>query len=155
MAYSALIADGLRQLFSELSISAGFEEKGAHGLFTIRMRLHGSLQTAHMTVIVREDSFSTLTTVPVCADERVRAAAAEYLTRANWNMRSGNFELNMQDGQIRFKTYVHAGGGDLNPAAARHAVLLPFMMFDRYGDGLIDVLFSLKTPKEAFDSVGK
>ena len=155
MAYSTSIADSLLELFTQLSIHADFEEKGAHGLFSIRMRLHGSLQMAKMTIIVREDSFSTLTTVPVTVDERVRHAAAEYLTRANWNMRSGNFELNMDNGEIRFKTYVHAGGSALDAAVARHAVLLPFMMFDRYGDGLLDVLFSLKTPKEAFDALSK
>lgn len=153
MAYSSRIADGLRALFDHMGIKARFEERDAVGLFTIEMKLHCKLQTARMLVLVREDNFSTLTTIPLCADEDSRLAVAEYLTRANFNMRNGNFELNMADGEIRFKTYLHAVG-DMDAAGARLAILLPFLMYDRYGDGLLEVLFGFKTPKEAFDEVG-
>ena len=103
-----------------------------------------------MVILVREDSFSTLTTIPLAADEGNRIAVAEYLTRVNFNMRNGNFELNMETGEIRFKTYVHVGAGDVDSAAARLAIMLPFMMIERFGDGLVEVLFGFKSPREAF-----
>lgn len=155
MAYSTGIADGLRALFAELGINARFEEKDAFGLFTIQMKLHCKLQTARMLVLVREDNFSTLTTVPLAADENSRLAVAEYLTRVNFNMRNGNFELNMADGEIRYKTYLHASQGEPDAAGARLAILLPFLMYDRYGDGLLEVLFGFKSPREAFEEAGK
>ena len=111
MAYSQQIAEGLRGLFEQLSIKARFEDKDSIGLFTIEMKLHGKLNTARMLVLVRENNFSTLTTCPIRADENSRLAAAEFLTRANYNMRNGNFELSMEDGEIRFKTYLHASDG--------------------------------------------
>ena len=43
----------------------------------------------------------------------------------------------------------------LDEKATRLAVLIPFLMIDRYGDGLIDVLFGLKSPREAFEAVGQ
>ena len=78
---------------------------------------------------------------------------AEYLTRANFNLRNGNFELNMSDGEIRFKTYVHTGASTPDMNAARQAIFLPFLMIDRYGDGIIDVLFGFKTPREAIEAI--
>ena len=153
MAYSTEIADGLRALFGQMGIRARFEESGPIGLFTIEMKLHCKLQTARMLVLVREDNLSTLTTIPLAADEDNRLAVAEYLTRANFNMRNGNFELNMADGEIRFKTYLHASVGQLDIAGARLAVLMPFLMIDRYGDGLLEVLFGFRSPREAMEEI--
>src|SRR5438552_649977 len=36
----------------------------------------------------------------------LRLAVAEYLTRANWGLLNGNFELDFNDGQVRFKTSI-------------------------------------------------
>ena len=116
MAYSQPIADVLREFFVLSNIDAGFEEQAGCGVFTFRTKLHCRMQTAQMTVLVREDNFSTLTAIPLAADKNSRLAVAEYLTRVNFNMRNGNFELDMETGEIRFKTYVHVGGG--RPAAA-------------------------------------
>ena len=150
MAYSQQIADRLREIFASMNVNASFEEKANRGIFATRLKLRCRLQSAQMVILVREDSFSTLTTIPLAADEGNRLAVAEYLTRVNFNMRNGNFELNMETGEIRFKTYVHVGAGDVDPAAARLAIMLPFMMIERFGDGLVEVLFGFKSPREAF-----
>ena len=91
--------------------------------------------------------------ITLAADKNSRLAVAEYLTRVNFNMRNGNFELDMETGEIRFKTYVHVGGGRPDRGATRLAVMLPFLMLDRFGDGLLEVLFGFKSPREAFESV--
>lgn len=153
MAYSSSIADTISALLAATGIQSSFEERAGHGVFTIRMKLRCRLQSAQMLVLVREDSFSTITTLPLSADIDHRLAVAEYLTRVNFNMRNGNFELNMNDGEIRFKTYMHVGTGTADPAGARLAIMLPFLMIDRFGDGLIDVLFGLRTPREAFEAI--
>ena len=64
MAYSQPIADVLREFFVLSNIDAGFEEQAGCGVFTFRTRLHCRMQTAQMTVLVREDNFSTLTAIP-------------------------------------------------------------------------------------------
>ena len=155
MAYSQEIAGKLREMFDSSGIHATFEERADIGIFTIRMKLSCKLQNAQMLVLVREDDFSALTQIPLAADENSRLAVAEYLTRVNFNMRNGNFELNMDTGEIRFKTYVHVGDGTVNLKTARLAVMLPFMMLNRFGDGLLEVLFGFKSPREAFEAVGK
>ena len=155
MAYSNELVQQLRELLESSGIRAVFEARAGVGVFTIRMKLNCKLQNAQMLLLVREDNFSALTQIPLSADENSRLAVAEYLTRANFNMRNGNFELNMDTGEIRFKTYVHVCDNALDPKAARLAVMLPFMMLDRFGDGLLEVLFGFKSPREAFEAVGK
>ena len=59
----------------------------------------------------------------------------------------------MADGEIRFKTYLHASGEKLDIAGARLAVLMPFLMIDRYGDGLLEVLFGFRSPREAMEEI--
>ena len=96
MAYSQPIADVLREFFVLSNIDAGFEEQAGCGVFTFRTKLHCRMQTAQMTVLVREDNFSTLTAIPLAADKNSRLAVAEYLTRVNFTLRNGNFELDME-----------------------------------------------------------
>ncbi len=155
MAGKQEIADRLGEWFSQSGIHATYEERSGVGVYTIRMKLSCKLQSAQMLVLVREDNYSTLTQIPLSADENCRLAVAEYLTRVNFNMRNGNFELDMNTGEIRFKTYVHVGEGPVDMRAARLAVMLPFMMLDRFGDGLLEVLFGFKSPREAFEAVGQ
>ena len=124
MAYSQPIADMLRELFAVSGINAAFEEKPGCGIFTIRMKLRCRLQTAQMLVLVREDNFSTLTTIPLAADENNRLAVAEYLTRVNFNMRNGNFELNMEDGEIQnLCSRRRKPAGSRRGASGRHAAV--------------------------------
>ena len=155
MAYSRELADSLREILAAAGIKAAFEERGGFGVFTIRIKLTCKLQSAQVLVLVREDNFSALALIPLTADENSRLAVAEYLTRVNYNMRNGNFELNMETGEIRFKTYVHVGDGALDKKAANLALMLPLLMLNRFGDGLLEVLFGFKSPREAFEAVGK
>ena len=45
-----------------------------------------------------------LTYLPMKVEEDKRAAVAEYLTRANYGLHVGNFEMDMTDGEVRYKT---------------------------------------------------
>ena len=85
----------------------------------------------------------------VRADENCMAQVAEYLTRANFGLSNGNFELDYRDGEIRYKVFISCR--DMLPSAAvlREAVILPVDMFDRYGNGLLAVLLGVRTPEEA------
>ena len=77
-----------------------------------------------MVILVREDSFP-LTTIPLARlDEGNRLAVAEYLTRVEFQYAQRQLWLNMETGEIRFKTYVHVGAGDVDSAAARLAIML-------------------------------
>ena len=53
--------------------------------------------------------------MPVNSPPEKMASAAEFVTRANRGMRIGNFELDFDDGEIRYKTSLDVEGGELTP----------------------------------------
>ena len=46
--------------------------------------------------------------------ERWRRLAVDFLTRVNYRLKVGNFELNMRDGEVRYKVSVDLEGGQLS-----------------------------------------
>ncbi len=48
--------------------------------------------------------------IPINVPEERRLAAAELITRANYGLRLGNFELDFSDGELRFKTSIDVEG---------------------------------------------
>ena len=156
MAYSQEIAQAIENYFTENNFRyTRNDSPNGECIFTFRLKLRCKLQTAQEIIFVRDNNFSVLTTIPLSADENHRLAAAEYLTRCNYNLRAGNFELNMVDGDIRYKNYAFVGDGPVSPDLVKNTIVLPFLMLERFADGLLAVLFDFSTPKEAFDSLPK
>jgi hypothetical protein len=60
--------------------------------------------------------------VPGRVEAAQRAAVAELLMRLNLRLQVGNFELDFDDGQVRFRTAIDFGGGGAAPALIRQLV---------------------------------
>ena len=59
---------------------------------------------------------------PINVPQDKRAAAAEYLTRCNWGLTFGSFEMDWADGQAAFRTSVPLGpSGSPSSASPGHA----------------------------------
>jgi hypothetical protein len=54
-------------------------------------------------------------------DDR-RRAVAEFLTRANYGLADGNFELDFEDGEVRYKTVLHVQGDELDSLLVKRLV---------------------------------
>ena len=90
---------------------------------------------------------------PVCAPEVLRPAVAEYLTRANWGLIIGNFELDLEDGEVRYKTSVQLEGIDLNDQLLHALVYGNVEVMDKYLPGLEAVISLTKTPISAIAAI--
>lgn len=111
--------------------------------------LRGKLKHVDVIVRTREDSFTVMAILRINAGEECLNHVAEYLTRANYGLINGNFELDYRDGEIRYKTHTECGNCIPDENAIGTCLFLPLLMFDRYGDGLLSVMFGIKTPAEA------
>jgi hypothetical protein len=72
---------------------------------------------------------------PLRVPEELRLEAAHFLTRANLGLASGNFELDFDDGEIRYKTVVHVDG-ELSAAAVKRAVRSNGIAMETYLPGI-------------------
>jgi hypothetical protein len=90
---------------------------------------------------------------PIKTPEDTRLAVSEFITRANFNLRIGNFELDFSDGEVRYKSSLDFEGVDLLPSLIRNTVYPAVNTMDRYLPGLMSVIYGGKTPFEAIDDI--
>jgi hypothetical protein len=81
-----------------------------------------------------------------------RSAVAEVLTRANYGLIIGNFELDLGDGEVRYKTSVDVEGTRLTIPLIRQVVNLNVATMDRYWPAIQDALAGV-APAEALRRV--
>lgn len=79
--------------------------------------------------------------------EGKRATLAEYLTRANYNLKVGNFEMDFADGEIRYKTSIDVNGGILTTTMVKHLVLINISTAERYIPGIMKAIYSDSDPE--------
>jgi hypothetical protein len=77
---------------------------------------------------------------PLVAPEDTRPRLAEYLTRVNWGLPIGAFEMNFLSGEIRFRTSVAIEGMDLYPALIRPLLYGNVHTMDAYIDDIGEVI---------------
>ncbi|MBN1178254.1 MAG: YbjN domain-containing protein [Anaerolineae bacterium] len=82
-----------------------------------------------------------------------RGAVAEYLTRANYGLYIGNFEMDFSDGEVRYKTSVDVEGGYLTHQMIKTLVYVNVMMMDKYLPGIMAVVYADKSPEEAVAAI--
>lgn len=98
------------------------------------------ISDAHVTVYFR---------LPVSAKECLRAMA-EFITRANYGLHMGCFELDFRDGEIRYKMSISNTALKANPDREMSLVMtVPCGTIDTYASGIIGVLSGYEEPEEA------
>ncbi|MBR0278490.1 MAG: hypothetical protein IJQ75_00725, partial [Synergistaceae bacterium] len=101
---------------------------------------------------VRDDSYTVYARSPIeadCDDKNVMKEMSDFICRANYGLRNGNFELDMTDGELRYKTFVDCDGITPSEEIVKGSIIIPAMMFDRYAPGMLDIMFKGSTAEEA------
>src|SRR5437762_10474197 len=75
-----------------------------------------------------------------------RPAMAEFLTRANYGLYIGNFEMDYRDGEIRYKTSIDVEGATLTAPLIKSLVYANVAIMDRYLPGIMSVLYAGTPP---------
>ena len=106
-------------------------------------------------VHVREEMAQVLfySIYPRNAPEERRPALAELLTRANYGLANGNFEMDFQDGEIRYKTYVDTQHEPLLPGLLKGLVYVNLATMRMYFPAITAVLAEQATPEDAVGMV--
>ena len=87
-----------------------------------------------------ESQFVFYSVYPVLVPEPRRAAMAEFLTRANYGLVIGNFELDYNDGEVRFKSSLDVEGSMLTGPLIQACVYANVVMMDHYMPGIVALL---------------
>ena len=87
--------------------------------------------------------------IPMKADDDCKIQVSEYLTRINYKLALGNFEMDFSDGEVSFRYACNVLDGMIGEDALDDLTTLPIAMFEKYGNGLLAVMMGMMTPEEA------
>lgn len=85
--------------------------------------------------------------------EHKKQAMAEFLTRANFGARLGNFEMYFSDGRIRYKTSINVEDGELTSKMIDTIIFANINIVDDYYPGIMSVLYAGISPEEAINKI--
>ena len=155
--YSETIANAIKAYLNDDGWHYSFDED--KGLFKFGLTLSkGKIKKINYLVDVEDNEYVVYATAPIGADEEdktMMANMAEFICRANYGLSRGNFELDMRDGEVRFKYFVDCDGVTPTSDMVQHSIHCPAAMFKRYGSGIVDIIFGDTTAKEAVEKCEK
>lgn len=71
-----------------------------------------------------------------------RHRVCEFFTRANYGLVLGNFEMDMSDGEVRYRTSIDLTEEDLTHKQLMTLIWVNLFTFDRYYPGLMKIMYS-------------
>ncbi len=117
-------------------IKTGVNAKNA----SFRVIIYGLEEKDLLTVYVAQDN-----NIP--KDKHI--VVAEFITRANYGLNLGNFDLDLEDGELGYKVAIDMEGGQLSTDMVGNMVGAGVSTMDQYYPGLMAVLFGNATPEQA------
>lgn len=141
--YSTEIAQAIKEHLEECEMKlVAFDEND--GSFGFVMHLPGQISFIHYIIKVHEDDYTVVAICPVCpaaSDSAALAAMAEFVCRANYGLKNGNFEMDFRDGELRYKCFVDCDEQIPSQSVVRDSIGVPAAMMKQYAPGIINVLY--------------
>lgn len=150
--YSAEIAEAIRSLLEEDGFSFFFDEE--KGMFKFKMRVPRKVSDLVFLIPVESNDYIVYTYCPFGVDhedKQTMNAMKEFLTDVNFGIKNGNIEFDLNDGEIRYKTFVDCEDQIPGQEVIRESIKSSIRVFGRYGLAMADVCLGRLTPEEAME----
>lgn len=133
----------------------GWNPRRLEGRDVFAMSYRGEAGTFHCYAQLRVEAEQLIcyAVAPIRVPEDRRPAAAEFVTRANYGMYIGNFELDYADGEVRCKCSLDFEDEPLTENLIRNTIYPTVRLLDTYLPGLIRVAYAGADPLEAVEEV--
>lgn len=108
----------------------------------------GLYNSFRFILFVGEDEVQNYATFPASAKDKL-SEMAEFITRANYGLKYGDFEMDWNDGEVRFHLTFPMSAVRADEMILPTLLMAPPRMLDQYSKGFTEVLMGLKTPADA------
>jgi hypothetical protein len=148
----ANVFDTMREFF----VRDDWHYEQAQDLPILRMAFRGKSGRWLCIARARDDAAQMMfySVLDANVPEETRPAMAEFVARANYGLTIGNFELDFNDGEIRYKTSIDV---ENNPASLadliRNLVYINVNTMDKYFPGIMAVMYGGATSTDALAKV--
>lgn len=123
-------------------------------VFEISFSLRASIKETKIYLFVEDTFFIALATTPLFVTKNT-SLVYEYIARVNHGLLNGNFEIDPDDGEVRYKVFVKFGDRIPSTMAIADSVSVPVNMMDRYIDGVLDVMTGAVKPADAVNAANQ
>lgn len=114
-----------------------YEYDAENTLIKMGINLKSKIKSGRIFVDIKEKCYLVYLYAPISGDKDNLGELNKYLTMANYGLYNGNFELDIRDGEIRYKTFVNCDSLEsLSSEVIRDSIYVGCAMMDRYGDGI-------------------
>ena len=121
-------------------------------VISLKMSVDDVVGTLDIFIHILEDSYVTYTMLGNKVTERAYITVSEYLHRANYGLLVGNFEIDYDDGEVRYKVLTECENvANLTNKTVDKSIILPCLMFKKYGNGILKLMIGIGEPKELID----
>lgn len=150
----ARIFDGIRSFLRTHFEAQDLEREGDDDMISFRLEDEDGNEWGCLALADEQSEQAIFYSVVLeTAPPEHRPEVMKFVTLANYGMQVGNFELDLEDGEVRFKTSVDVEGVELGEGLLRNMVELNILMMGLYHDGLVAVMRGQMTADEAIAEI--
>ena len=114
-----------------------YEYEAEKHIISMGINLRGKIKSGKFIIDIRDDAYLVYLFSPIGGDKDKPDEMIKYLTQANYGLMNGNFEFDLRDGEIRYKTFVNCDGLEsLSTTVIQDSIYVGCAMMNRYGDGI-------------------
>lgn len=152
---STTVSRAIETLLSVLKDLGWEPQKDAEGVGFVVDFQPPYIPVAHAYAAVSEEleTFIFYLNFGVAAALERRNETAQLLNLANWSLTNGNFEMDSEDGFVRFRSSVCFRGTELSDPLIRNLIRFAMGAVERYASGIIEVMARGKTAEQAFKDI--
>jgi hypothetical protein len=143
------------QIFEALTTffdGAGWPYGRVENETALHLEFEGQSGTWTCYAVAREEESQCIfySVCPVQAGDR-KAEVTEYLTRANFGLVIGNFEMDWDSGAVRYKSSIGLAGEDITAPLVEELVSANLITTERYLPGIAAVAQGSVSPAQALE----
>lgn len=144
--YTRKAAEDMKKAFDGFEVEYTTNEKG--NISVKKIALNNNLKQYHVTCTFDYNLMNYAALLEIAVDKPNRQDVAEFVARANYAMKIGHFDFDMEYGCLAYRIFADCRGG-FNKNAAELIISACDHMIEQYGDGILKVMHGKATPKEA------
>ena len=122
------------------------------GIFRFNLSIKGRMKSISYIVDIKDDAYIVYAISPISGDQddaEMMAQLAEFITRANYGLKNGCFEMDFNDGEIRYRIFVDCEDQLPTNQIIKNSIYVTAATFSRYSEGILDIVFGGATGKDA------
>lgn len=151
MAYSKEIREAIEQYLKNDDWNFSFDDEKE--VIRCGVNLENRLKDCHIIIDLYETNYMTIALISLNCDEEHREELSKLITMINYGLVMGNFEMDFEDGEIRYKVATNCKDCIPSQAVIEDSIMIPAVMFDQFGDAILDVMFGVKNAEQAYKDV--